>query len=57
VDPFGFPSGERLAVLGAQVGATVPILRPQFALGELGDLYRPAALTFRTALGVGVVIE
>ena len=43
--------------LGLQLGATVPILRPQFALGELGDLYRPAALTFRTALGVGVVIE
>lgn len=43
--------------LNAQAGATVPLLRTQFSLGELGDLYRPAAVTFRAALGVGVVFE
>jgi hypothetical protein len=43
--------------LNAQAGATVPLLRTQFSLGELGDLYRPAAVTFRAALGLGVVFE
>lgn len=43
--------------LGVQAGATVPLSRTQFRLGELGDLYRPATVTFRVALGLGVVFK
>ena len=38
--------------LQAQMGATAPLQRTEFGLGQLGEIYRPAAVTFRTGLGV-----
>ena len=38
--------------LQAQMAATAPLARTEFGLGQLGEIYRPAAVTFRTGLGV-----
>jgi hypothetical protein len=43
--------------LDGKLGATAPLSRPHFQLGELGELYRPAALTFRAGLGLAIVFE
>jgi hypothetical protein len=43
--------------LQAQIGASAPLERTEFRLGELGAIYRPAAVTFRTGLGVALVFD
>jgi hypothetical protein len=43
--------------LHAQIGVTAPLARTEFRLGELGELHRPAAVTFRTAIGVGFAFD
>jgi hypothetical protein len=43
--------------VGFEVGAVLPLLRSEFRLGTLGDLYRPAAVSLRAGLGLAIVLE
>jgi hypothetical protein len=43
--------------VGFEGGAVLPLLRSEFRLGTLGDLYRPAAIAARLGLGVAIVLE
>lgn len=43
--------------LAVEAGAVLPLLRSEFRLGTLGELYRPAAVSARGGLGLTLVIE
>jgi hypothetical protein len=49
-----FSPSLRLAV---EAGAVLPLVRSEFRLGALGDIYRPAAVSLRAGLGLGIVLE
>lgn len=44
-------------LVGFEAGAVLPLLRSEFRLGTLGDLYRPAAVSVRAGLGLAIVLE
>jgi hypothetical protein len=43
--------------LTAEAGAVLPLVRSEFRLGTLGELYRPAAVSVRAGLGLELVLE
>jgi hypothetical protein len=43
--------------LSLEAGAVLPLLRNEFRLGALGELYRPAAVSARGGLGLTLAIE
>lgn len=43
--------------LAVEVGAVLPLLRSEFHLGTLGELYRPAPVSARAGLGLEIVLK
>lgn len=43
--------------VGFEAGAVLPLLRSEYRLGALGELYRPAAVSARAGIGLALVLE